>query len=71
MTGGTFHGTTSDGTSVLLATVKAQPAAGTWTSIELSNSGPFTAVMYKSPDNGYGNVAEIELIGKVRTAGKK
>lgn len=58
--GGQFLGITSSGEVVSLATVSATPGLG-WNSLSVSATDPLVAVEYASPDDGFGNIAEIAL----------
>ena len=49
--------------AVALYTVGTQPAAGGFTSVSISNTAAFRYVRYLSPNNGYGNVSEVEFYG--------
>ena len=65
MVGGMFQGANqlSFSNAVTLSTVGAQPAAGGFTSVGITNPAAFRYVRYLSPDGGFGNVAELEFYG--------
>jgi endo-1,4-beta-xylanase len=65
MTNGIFQGANQANFSgaVTLATVATQPAAGVLTPASITNPAGFRYVRYLSPDNGFGNVAELEFYG--------
>ena len=65
MVGGIFQGANQADFSdaVTLATVGTQPATGVFTSVNIANTAAFRYVRYLSPDNGFGNVAELEFYG--------
>jgi hypothetical protein len=66
MVGGRFQGTNvpdfSSGVATLF-TITAMPPDGTLTTQEISHPGAFRYVRYLSPDNGFGNVAEVAFYG--------
>jgi len=61
-TGGTFVGYTAAGSEVLLATIADDPSLR-WNLLNVSNTTKVTTVRYNSPDDGFGNMAEIEVYG--------
>jgi O-glycosyl hydrolase/fibronectin type 3 domain-containing protein len=65
MTGGKFQGSTSAtfaSGNVDLYTIATQPADGAWTTTtSIASTTPFRYIRYLSPNNGYGNVAEVEF----------
>lgn len=65
MVSGIFQGAnnTSFIGAVALFTVTTQPATGVFTSASITNTAGFRYVRYLSPDNGFGNVAELEFYG--------
>ncbi len=65
MMGGLFQGANQNNFSDALAlyTVTTQPATGVFTSASITNTSLFSYVRYLSPDNGFGNVAELEFYG--------
>jgi enterochelin esterase-like enzyme/fibronectin type 3 domain-containing protein/regulation of enolase protein 1 (concanavalin A-like superfamily) len=65
MVGGFFQGANQANFSgaVTLYTVTVQPAAGVLTSVNIVNTTPFQYVRYLSPNNGFGNVSEVEFYG--------
>ncbi len=65
MTGGIFQGANQANFSdaVTLFTIASQPATGVFTAANITNTAGFRYVRYLSPDNGFGNVAELEFYG--------
>ena len=65
MVGGIFQGANQANFSgaVTLYTVTAQPAAGVFTPVSLTGTSAFRYVRYLSPNNGWGNVAELQFFG--------
>jgi hypothetical protein len=65
MVGGVFQGANRADFSdaVLLYSVAAQPATGVFTSVGITNTSAFRYVRYLSPNNGWGNVSELEFYG--------
>jgi alpha-galactosidase len=65
MPGGLFQGANSADFSdaVTLFTITAQPPAGLFTSVAITNTAAFRYVRYLSPDGGWGNVAEVGFYG--------
>ncbi|TDX02098.1 cellulose binding domain-containing protein [Dinghuibacter silviterrae] len=65
MTGGIFQGANksdfSDG--VTLFTVDSLPTVGVYTIAQTGDTGIYHYLRYLAPDNGYGNVAEIQFWG--------
>ena len=65
MVGGVFQGANhvdfSD--AVTLYTVGTQPATGVFTPVSITNTAAFRYVRYLSPNNGWGNVAEVQFYG--------
>ena len=63
MVGGVFQGANNASFTgaVTLFTIANQPAAGVFTSVNLTNTAGFRYVRYLSPSGGYGNVAELEF----------
>ncbi len=65
MVGGILQGANQANFSgaVALYTVTAQPAAGVFTWVNINNTSAFRYVRFLSPNNGWGNVAELEFYG--------
>ena len=65
MVGGIFQGANQAGfnDAVALYTVTTPPAAGSFTAVSITNTPAFRYVRYLSPDDGWGNVAELEFYG--------
>ncbi|MGO9115563.1 MAG: carbohydrate-binding protein [Thermoguttaceae bacterium] len=65
MVGGIFQGANQPDFSdaVTLATVTTQPATGVLTPVNVADTAAFRYVRYLSPDNSWGNVAELEFLG--------
>lgn len=65
MVGGVFQGANQEDFSdaVTLYTVTSQPVTGAFTTVEVDNTNAFRYVRYLAPNDGYGNVAEIEFHG--------
>ena len=65
MVGGIFQGAnqTNFSDAVTLFTVSSQPSSGVFTSVSIANAAAFRYVRFLSPDNGFGNVAELEFNG--------
>ena len=65
MVGGLFQGANQADFSdaVTLYTVAAQPATGVFTSATIASPAAFRYVRYLSPNNGWGNVAEVQFYG--------
>lgn len=65
MVGGIFQGANQANFSdaVALYTVTAQPPTSVFTSVGITNTPAFRYVRYLSPNNGFGNVAELEFYG--------
>lgn len=65
MVGGMFQGANKADFSdaVLLHTITAQPVTGAFTSVEVTTKEAFRYVRYLSPNDGFGNVAELQLFG--------
>jgi endoglucanase len=65
MVGGVFQGANqaSFSDAVTLFTVSTQPTAGAFTLAAITNLTAFRYVRYLSPNNGFGNVAELEFDG--------
>jgi enterochelin esterase-like enzyme/fibronectin type 3 domain-containing protein len=65
MTNGIFQGANQADFSdaVTLFTVTNQPATGVFTSASITNTAGFRYARYLSPDNGFGNMAEVEFYG--------
>ncbi len=65
MTGGVFQGANQADFSdaATLHTISAPPASGVFTSVNINNPSGFRYVRYLSPNNGFGNVAELEFQG--------
>jgi glucuronoarabinoxylan endo-1,4-beta-xylanase len=64
MTNGVFQGANQPDFSnaVVLATVGSTPATGVLTTVTPTVTNAFRYVRYLSPDNGYGNVAEVQFL---------
>ena len=65
MVGGLFQGANQADFSdaVTLYTVGTQPATGVFTSVSIASTTAFRYVRYLSPNNGWGNVAEVQFYG--------
>jgi acetylxylan esterase len=65
MVNGIFQGANRAdfGDAVVLFTMGTQPTAGAFTSANITNTAAFRYVRYLSPNNGYGNVSEVEFYG--------
>jgi hypothetical protein len=65
MVGGKFQGSNTSRTSgyVDLLTISIQPTAGAWTEATISDTTKYRYIRYKSPNGGFGNIAEIEIWG--------
>lgn len=65
MISGVFQGANQEDFSdaVTLYTVTSQPVTGAFTTVEVDNTTAFRYVRYLAPNDGYGNVAEIEFHG--------
>ncbi|HLP76568.1 MAG TPA: carbohydrate-binding protein, partial [Candidatus Paceibacterota bacterium] len=65
MVGGIFQGANQANFSdaVALNTVTTAPAAGVFTSVNIGNLSGFRYVRFLSPNDGFGNVAELEFYG--------
>ena len=65
MVGGIFQGANQSDFSdaVTLGTISTQPASGVFTAVDIANMSAFRYVRFLSPDNGFGNVAELEFYG--------
>jgi len=65
MVGGVFQGANQANFSdaVALFTVATQPTAGGFTPVAITNLTAFRYVRYLAPNNGFGNVAELEFDG--------
>lgn len=65
MVGGIFQGSNSVDFSnpTTLFTVSTAPTVGTMTEQIINNNSTFRYIRYLSPNNGFGNVAEIEFYG--------
>gem|GEM_PF-1652584 len=72
MTGGKFQGSNTSATSgfVDLATIQTEPAGNQWTELAVTNANAYRYLRYLAPDNGYGNVAEVEFYGAAQTESK-
>ncbi|HEX9046024.1 MAG TPA: hypothetical protein VF988_03275, partial [Verrucomicrobiae bacterium] len=66
MVGGVFQGanTADFRDAVTLAAITEAPPTGVLTSVNVVDPTPFRYLRYLSPDNGWGNVAEIEFYGR-------
>lgn len=62
MVGGKFQGSNTSNNSdfVDLYTISSTPASG-WNTVTISNNSYFRWVRYLAPNNGYGNIAEMEF----------
>jgi hypothetical protein len=72
MNGGVIQGSNTSQTSgfVTLATISGIPQDGAWATINISNSTQFNFFRYLSPNNSFGDVAEIEFYnGATKLAG--
>ena len=65
MVGGVFQGANEANFSdaVTLFTITAQPLAGVFTTAHINNAAGFRHVRYLSPNDGFGNVAELQFYG--------
>jgi hypothetical protein len=65
MPGGVFQGANQVNFSgaVTLFTITTQPPSGVLTSVNIANATAFRYVRYLSPNNSWGNVAEVEFWG--------
>jgi len=65
MVGGVFQGSNvaDFSTAKTLYTIKTAPAVGVYTEQIITSPVPYRYVRYLSPNNGFGNVAEIEFYG--------
>jgi fibronectin type 3 domain-containing protein len=63
MTGGKIQGSNDNSTWTDLATVTTQPAEGTFSTVAITDPTAYKYVRYLSPDNSYGNIAELEFYG--------
>jgi autotransporter-associated beta strand protein len=65
MVGGVFQGSNAAdfSTAKTLYTIKTAPPDGVYTTQIITTTAPYRYVRYLSPNNGYGNVAEIEFYG--------
>jgi hypothetical protein len=72
MTGGIFQGSNTSQTTgfVNLVTITTQPANNVFTELTFTNTTAYRYLRYLSPNNGFGNVAEIEFYsGTTRLTG--
>jgi hypothetical protein len=66
MVGGVFQASnTADFSSgvVNLYTITAAPASGSYTTVSVNVTGTYQYVRYLSPNNSYGDVAEVVFYG--------
>lgn len=65
MAGGVFQGSkvADFSTVVTLYTITAAPPDGVYTEQSISNTAAYRYVRYLAPNNGFGNVAEVEFYG--------
>lgn len=65
MVGGLIQGANQPDFSdaVTLFTITTQPATGVFTTAHVNNAAGFRYVRYLSPNNGFGNVAELQFYG--------
>ena len=65
MTGGVFQGSNvaSFSTATTLFTITTAPPDGVYTEQMITSPAPYRYVRYLSPNNGFGNVAEVEFYG--------
>jgi hypothetical protein len=65
MTGGVFQGSNVAGftTATTLLTITAAPAEGVYTEKMITGTTPYRYIRYLSPNNGFGDVAEVEFHG--------
>ena len=63
MVGGKFQGSTDGATYTDLYTITQAPARGVYTTVTLSSPAAYRFLRYLSPNNGYGNIAELEFDG--------
>ncbi|MBB5350238.1 hypothetical protein HNR46_000462 [Haloferula luteola] len=63
MTGGGFQGSNSASfsTSTTLATISVEPKEGQWTLLPVEGATAFRYLRYRSPNGGWGNVAEVSF----------
>jgi len=66
MVGGVFQGSTKAdfSTPVTLCTITAEPASGVYTDQPVTITSMFRYLRYVTPANAWGNVAEVEFLGK-------
>lgn len=65
MTGGIFQGSNvaNFSTATTLYTITASPVSGVYTEQMIAKPAPFRYIRYLAPNNGFGNVAEVEFHG--------
>jgi len=65
MVGGMFQGSNvaDFSTATTLYTITATPASGVYTEQIITSTAAYRYIRYLSPNNGYGNVAEVEFYG--------
>jgi hypothetical protein len=63
VTGAKIQGSNDNSTWTDLATITAQPAEGTFTTVAITDPATYRYVRYLSPTDGYGNIAEVEFYG--------
>ncbi len=70
MVGGVFQGSNvaNFSTATTLYTITAAPVVGIYTEQTITNTAAYRYVRYLSPNNGYGNVAEVEFYGLLTKA---
>ena len=70
MTGGVFQGSndpTFASGPITLATISSAPATGIYTTLPVSSTVAFRYVRYLSPNNSYGDVADLKFYGTPAT----
>jgi autotransporter-associated beta strand protein len=65
MVGGIFQGSNAAGfsTATTLFTITTAPVDGVYTEKMVTSTAPYRYIRYLSPNNGYGDVAEVEFYG--------
>lgn len=65
MTGGVFQGSNVAGfsTATTLFTITTAPVDGVYTEKMITSTAPYRYIRYLSPNNGFGDVAEVEFYG--------
>ena len=70
MSGGVFQGSNvaDFSTAKTLYTITATPAVGVYTEQTITSTAAYRYIRYLSPNNGFGNVAEVEFYGMLARA---